>query len=119
MPLILPVAPLPAAPLPAAPRPRHLLPPLLLLLLLAFGGAGPAHAEAWSGAEDDLACRDVGLRFEMDEWVIRGVCIYRYCQLLDDEGEPVSLGGIPLAWFEADCGPLDGTEMDDAPAGFH
>jgi hypothetical protein len=118
MPLSLPVAPRPAAPLPVASRPRYLLPSLFLLLGL-LAGAGPAHAEARSGAEDDLACRDVGLRFEMDGWVIRGVCTYRYCQLLDDEGDPVSLGGIPLAWFEADCGPLNGTEMDDAPAGFH
>lgn len=109
---------LPATPFPVAPLPRYLLPPLLLFLFLLVG-AGRALAETSSGLDDGLACQDVGLRFEMDGWVIRGVCTYRYCQLLDDEGDPVSLGGIPLAWFEADCGPLNGTEMDDAPAGFH
>lgn len=76
-------------------------------------------AEAVQALDDDLACRDLGIRFEMDGWVIRGICTYRYCQLLDDQGDPMTLGGIPLAWIEAECGPLGGTEMDDAPAGFH
>jgi len=120
--------------MPPAPRFAVVLFPLLLALggvlhagtpplLLATGGGmgGPAAAgmQAAGGEGDALSCRTLAIRYEMEGWAILGACALRYCQVLDEQGDPLSLGGIPLAWIELDCGPLDGTEMSDAPSGFH
>jgi hypothetical protein len=115
------------APAPARhPRRLHtLLPPMrgrpggmgraLCLALLAGMALGAAPApERVAGptpeSDDDEACFRLGVRFEMEGWVILGVCEQRLCFIEDEDGSPF-MAGMFLGWYEEECGPLGSVSL--------
>jgi hypothetical protein len=104
-------------------HPRRLVPPLALACLAAAALLRPAGLVVAQEINDEsvpdieFRCERMGVQFMMQGWVIFGTCEYRFCHVVDEDGYPWTFGGVPVTWFEADCGPLGTHAPDDDTPG--
>jgi hypothetical protein len=55
------------------------------------------------GADDGIECIPLSLRFEMEGWAVVQSCLVQRCWLLDEFGDRMRLGTIPVSWIEEVC----------------
>jgi len=102
---------------------RRLLPPLAFACLAAAALLRPSGLVVAQELEDEsfpgieFSCERMSVQFMMEGWVIFGTCEYRLCRVLDEDGYPWTFGGVPVTWFETDCGPLGTHAPDDDTPG--